>query len=214
MQQPSGGAARLRRQRAVHRGPRRRHRWHGLIGQGRVVDHEELLRVGFRMILQPGEHDVVGEASDGLEAVDRAGTTPPTWCLWMCNTPAVRADVRVSAQDPLPSRTSRAGEVVSWGEPMLAPADQPSRLLAWSAAVPEPARALPAVTERASQAYESGLVRAESRTTSDCSWIHPCCGSRTVPRSEVIAGPAVRGQAQAYRTMRARRTSSSTTPRP
>ena len=42
-----------------------------------VVDDQELLRAGFRMILEQGGHEVVGEASDGVEAIDRALTLPP-----------------------------------------------------------------------------------------------------------------------------------------
>lgn len=43
---------------------------------------------------------------------------------------------------------------------------------------------------------------------------HACCWARTVSRSWPVADGAVRGQAQAYRTTRARRISSSTMPRP
>ena len=37
-----------------------------------VVDDQELLRAGFRMILEQGGHEVVGEAADGVDGVDRA----------------------------------------------------------------------------------------------------------------------------------------------
>ena len=42
-----------------------------------VVDDQELLRAGFRMILEQGGHEVVGEAGDGVEAIDRALTLLP-----------------------------------------------------------------------------------------------------------------------------------------
>src|SRR5690606_14149859 len=35
-----------------------------------LVDDQELVRVGFRLILQRAGFDVVGEAADGLEAVE------------------------------------------------------------------------------------------------------------------------------------------------
>lgn len=56
-----------------------------------------------------------------------------------------------------------------------------------------------------------------SEQDGDCSWVHACCWARTVAGSGLIAmvaEGAVRGQVQAYRTMRARRTNSSTMPRP
>ena len=48
-----------------------------------VADDQHFVRAGFRMILE-GEPDmlVVGEAGDGLEALDLAASAPPTlYCL-------------------------------------------------------------------------------------------------------------------------------------
>jgi len=42
-----------------------------------VVDDQELVRAGFRMILERGGLDVVGEAADGLAAVELAGSLAP-----------------------------------------------------------------------------------------------------------------------------------------
>jgi DNA-binding NarL/FixJ family response regulator len=42
-----------------------------------LVDDQELVRVGFRMILERGGHEVVGEAADGVEAVDLADALDP-----------------------------------------------------------------------------------------------------------------------------------------
>jgi DNA-binding NarL/FixJ family response regulator len=42
-----------------------------------VVDDQELVRTGFSLILQRGGLDVVGEAADGVEAVELAATTEP-----------------------------------------------------------------------------------------------------------------------------------------
>ena len=42
-----------------------------------VVDDQELVRVGFRMILERGGIEVVGEAADGVEAVSMAAALDP-----------------------------------------------------------------------------------------------------------------------------------------
>ena len=42
-----------------------------------VVDDQDLVRAGFRLILERAGFDVVGEAADGLEAVERATATRP-----------------------------------------------------------------------------------------------------------------------------------------
>jgi hypothetical protein len=55
------------------------------------------------------------------------------------------------------------------------------------------------------------------RTGRDCSWVHACCWARRASRSgpvAIVTDGAVRGQVQAYRRMRARRITSSATPRP
>ncbi|MFK5633834.1 response regulator [Ornithinimicrobium sp. LYQ103] len=42
-----------------------------------VVDDQELVRMGFRLILERAGFDVLGEAGDGLEAVEVVGTLRP-----------------------------------------------------------------------------------------------------------------------------------------
>ena len=42
-----------------------------------IVDDQELVRVGFRMILERGGIEVVGEAADGVEAVSLAAALEP-----------------------------------------------------------------------------------------------------------------------------------------
>ena len=46
-----------------------------------VVDDQELVRSGFVVLLRasPGI-EVVGEAGDGVEAVEPPGARRPTWC--------------------------------------------------------------------------------------------------------------------------------------
>ena len=46
-----------------------------------LVDDQAMVRAGFRMILE-SEPDitVVGEAADGLEAIDVVARSAPTWC--------------------------------------------------------------------------------------------------------------------------------------
>ena len=46
-----------------------------------IADDQALVRAGFRMILDAEDDiEVVGEATDGLEAVDRRGGSSPTSC--------------------------------------------------------------------------------------------------------------------------------------
>ena len=46
-----------------------------------LADDQALVRAGFRMILEAEpDIEVVGEAGDGAEAVDRAGALHPTSC--------------------------------------------------------------------------------------------------------------------------------------
>ena len=48
-----------------------------------VVDDQELVRAGFRMILERNGVEVVGEAADGVEAVTAArSSSTPTWFSW------------------------------------------------------------------------------------------------------------------------------------
>ena len=46
-----------------------------------IADDQALVRAGFRMILDAEDDlDVVGEASDGLQAVEQAKRSRPTSC--------------------------------------------------------------------------------------------------------------------------------------
>ena len=46
-----------------------------------LVDDQVLVRSGFRMILSvEPDIEVVGEAGDGVEAVEQARALRPTWC--------------------------------------------------------------------------------------------------------------------------------------
>ena len=46
-----------------------------------LVDDQPLLRTGFRMILEAEEDiAVVGEAGDGLQALDQVRPCSPMWC--------------------------------------------------------------------------------------------------------------------------------------
>ncbi|WP_283247942.1 response regulator [Nocardioides coralli] len=68
-----------------------------------VVDDQELVRVGFRMILERGGVEVVGEAADGLEAVEAAATLAPDVVLMDVRMPrldGIEATRRVVAHDP------------------------------------------------------------------------------------------------------------------
>ena len=46
-----------------------------------VVDDQELVRSGFVVLLRAAtDIEVVGEAGDGVEAVELCRRTAPTWC--------------------------------------------------------------------------------------------------------------------------------------
>lgn len=68
-----------------------------------IVDDQELLRAGFRMILERGGHEVVGEAADGLAAVDQALTVMPDVVLMDVRMPrldGIEATRRIVARAP------------------------------------------------------------------------------------------------------------------
>jgi DNA-binding NarL/FixJ family response regulator len=68
-----------------------------------VVDDQELVRAGFRMILERGGIDVVGEAADGVDAVAQAAALAPDLVLMDIRMPeldGIEATRRVVAHDP------------------------------------------------------------------------------------------------------------------
>ena len=108
-----------------------------------IADDQSMVRAGFRMLLS-GEEDieVVAEARDGLEAVDKAARFDPTVVLMdirMPGTDGLEAARRILAQVPgcrviegassaSPVSTSRTAaarwaEVTSLSRKPLAPAD-------------------------------------------------------------------------------------------
>lgn len=68
-----------------------------------IVDDQELLRVGFRLILEKSAFDVVGEAADGVEAIERARVLTPDVVLMGIRMPrldGIEATRRIVAQLP------------------------------------------------------------------------------------------------------------------
>ena len=68
-----------------------------------VVDDQDLVRHGLRMILELGGMEVVGEAADGVEAVERARTLAPDVVLMDVRMPrmdGIEATERLLAERP------------------------------------------------------------------------------------------------------------------
>jgi DNA-binding NarL/FixJ family response regulator len=68
-----------------------------------IVDDQELLRAGFRLILEHAGIEVVAEAADGLEAVDATARTQPDVVLMDVRMPrldGIEATRRIVARQP------------------------------------------------------------------------------------------------------------------
>ena len=67
-----------------------------------VVDDQALMRTGFRMILESGDMDVVGEAANGIEAVEVVAAAKPDVVLMDIRMPeldGVEATRRITESD-------------------------------------------------------------------------------------------------------------------
>ena len=68
-----------------------------------VVDDQELVRAGFRMVLERGGHEVVGEAADGVQAVQLAKDLAPDVVLMDVRMPlmdGIEATRQIVARQP------------------------------------------------------------------------------------------------------------------
>jgi DNA-binding NarL/FixJ family response regulator len=68
-----------------------------------IVDDQELLRAGFRLILEKSGIEVVGEAADGLEAVEQTIACSPDVVLMDVRMPrldGIEATKRITRNDP------------------------------------------------------------------------------------------------------------------
>jgi DNA-binding NarL/FixJ family response regulator len=72
-----------------------------------VVDDQELVRAGFRLILEKAGMTVVGEAADGIEAIEKTVLTEPDVVLMDVRMPrmdGIEATRRILAKVPSPPR--------------------------------------------------------------------------------------------------------------
>ena len=69
-----------------------------------VADDQSMVRAGFRMLLGEPDIEVVAEASNGLEAVDKAARFAPTVVLMDIRMPSSTVSRRRGASSPPTTR--------------------------------------------------------------------------------------------------------------